>query len=438
MPLSRANVYDLAVPTEPATAVTPLFRHLPPPGVWTAPLVCAAVGVAVILPTAPDGALDGDLVLGFGGPGPALGLLVTGVGLAPLALLRRRPLPVLAVLLLCLPAIPAVLGERGVAVPQVLAVEAAVAHVAARRGRRTSAAAAVGTAAVLGVYAAMWPPAGDGDVVLVAELLLTATAVAWAAGDALRRRRVRDEERRARDTLQAVTAERLRIARELHDMVAHSVGIIAIQAGVGHRVLDTQPEEARNALKAIEATSREALAGMRRTVTALRAAEDPGLGLAEDPVRGPAWDPGRGRARDQGRGPAEDPVRAPAPGLADLDRLAATSADAGVRVDISRSGAPRQLPPDIDLSAYRIVQEAVTNVIRHAGTGACRVAVDRSDGELRLEITDDGRGGPPSGRGFGLTGMRERVALLNGELTVGPRPEGGFRVAARLPLPSEI
>ncbi|MGW0658702.1 sensor histidine kinase [Streptodolium elevatio] len=406
------------MPTEPET---PSARRLPPPGVWTAPLLCALVGAAVIVPTTPDGALDGDLVLGFAGPGPALVLLVTAVGLAPLTLLRRRPLPVLAALLVALMAIPAVIGERGVAVPQVLAVQAAVAHIAATRVRRTSVAAALGTAAVLGAYAAAWPPAGDPGVVLVAEILLAATAVAWAAGDALRRRRAADDERRVRDTLQAVTAERLRIARELHDMVAHSIGIIAIQAGVGHRVLDTQPEEARNALKAIEATSREALAGMRRTVTALRAAE------AE-----PGCDQG-----SAGRSRSEDPVRAPAPGLADLDRLAATSADAGVRVEISCGGVPRQLPPDIDLSAYRIVQEAVTNVIRHAGTDVCRVAVDRGDGELRLEITDDGRGGPPSGRGFGLTGMRERAALLHGELTAGPRPEGGFRVTARLPLPAE-
>ncbi|WP_436772369.1 sensor histidine kinase [Yinghuangia sp. YIM S09857] len=393
----------------------PVFRPvraLPPPTVWTAPAACAAVGAAVIVSTAPSRSLDGDLVLGFGAPGPAFALVVTVVALAPLALLPRRPLVALGLLLLALSAIPAVLGERGVAVPQVLAVGAAVAHLAATRPRRTSVAASVAAAAVLGAYAAMWPPEGDADVLFVAQLLVLTVLVAWLTGDALRRRRARDEEHRARRTRQAVTAERLRIARDLHDMVAHSIGIIAIQAGVGHRVLDTRPEEARSALKAIEATSREALAGMRRTVTALRAAD----------------------AADE----AEDSVRAPAPGLADLDRLAADSAEAGVRVHFARTGSPGQLPPDIDLSAYRIVQEAVTNVIRHAGTGECRVTVDRTDGELRLEITDDGRGGPAvPGRGFGLAGMRERVALLHGELVVGPRPEGGFRVAARLPLPEE-
>lgn len=401
MPLNWANVYDLAVPTEPAT---PSPRRLPPSGAWTAPLMCAVVGAAVIVPTAPEGAIDGDLVIGLGPQGMSLTFIVMAVGLVPLAFVRRRPLPVLFLLLLGLMAIPAALGERGVAVPQVLAVAITTAHVAATHARRISVPVAAVVAVVLGAYAAVWPPGGDADVVVVAELLLLATVCAWTAGDAIRRRRVHDEEQRARDTLQAVAAERLRIARELHDMVAHSIGIIAIQAGVGHRVLDTQPEEARKALQAIEATSREALAGMRRTVTALRGA---------------------------------DAEREPAPGLADLARLAATSAESGVRVDITHGGIPRQLPPDIDLSAFRIVQEAVTNVVRHADTDACRVRVDHRDGELLLEITDDGGGGPPSGRGFGLVGMRERVALLKGELTAGPRPEGGFRVAARLRLPPE-
>jgi signal transduction histidine kinase len=144
-------------------------------------------------------------------------------------------------------------------------------------------------------------------------------------------------------------AERLRIARELHDMVAHSIGIIAIQAGAGRRVFDARPAEARDALAAIEATSREALSGLRRMVTGLRRA-------------------------DPGPGPGQAPL-GPAPGLADLDRLAAMTLDAGVQVDVDWRGSQEPLPADIDLSAFRIIQEAVTNVVRHARTDQCRVSI---------------------------------------------------------------
>jgi len=126
----------------------------------------------------------------------------------------------------------------------------------------------------------------------------------------------------------------------------------------------------------------------------------------------------------------------PAPGLADLDALVARTRDAGVHVEVRRGGDPGPLPPDIDLSAFRLIQEAVTNVIRHAGSQRCRVVLDRTAEELTIEITDDGRGGTVAGPGHGITGMRERVALLDGEFAAGPRPGGGFRVAARLPLPA--
>jgi signal transduction histidine kinase len=219
---------------------------------------------------------------------------------------------------------------------------------------------------------------------------------------------------RAQEVAEAVTAERLWIARELHDMVAHRIGIIAIQAGVGSRVIQTQPAEAREALRAIEATSRETLSGLRRTLVALRQA-DP-----ESAASGQA-------------------SLAPSPRLADIERLAAATADAGVRVDVRFSGEQRPLPADIDLSAYRIVQEALTNVVRHAGTGHRRVTVDYGDEELSVEVVDDGRGAKNElAHGFGLVGMRERVGLLHGHLSAGPRPEGGFRVAAQLPLPKTI
>jgi len=127
----------------------------------------------------------------------------------------------------------------------------------------------------------------------------------------------------------------------------------------------------------------------------------------------------------------------PAPGLVSLERLAAMTLDAGVRVEVEWLGGREPLPADIDLSAFRIIQEAVTNVVRHAGTDRCLVWVDRQDGQLSIEVTDSGRGGSgAAGTGYGITGMRERAALLGGDFSAGPRPGGGFQVAARLPLPA--
>ncbi|GGP56005.1 hypothetical protein GCM10010278_36120 [Streptomyces melanogenes] len=291
-----------------------------------------------------------------------------------------------------------------------LAVDLVLGFIVATRTRRSSTVAAA-TSLVVQLLLVGGFAHGDGLAVNLLIALL-AMAAACTAGLLSRERREHAVQLRAQAVAEAVVAERLRIARELHDMVAHSIGIIAIQAGVGSRVIETQPEEAREALRAIESTSRETLSGLRRTLVALR---------RTDPD-----------AEVSGRAP-----HAPSPGLADLERLAATTADAGVRVDVSRGGQQRPLPADIDLSAYRIVQEALTNVVRHAGTGRCRVAIDYGDEELSVEIVDDGRGATEDGpaHGFGIVGMRERVALLHGRITAGPRAEGGFRVAARLPLP---
>jgi signal transduction histidine kinase len=282
-----------------------------------------------------------------------------------------------------------------------------VSLIAAGRPRRISVSAA-GAALVVQVGVAFLIPGGS-DAVGRAELTVLAIATAWMIGNSVRARRTYAEALRSQATAQAATAERLRIARELHDMVAHSIGVIAIQAGAGSRVIDSQPAEARKALDAIEATSRESLAGLRRTLGTLRRA---------DPESGP-----RAAPLD------------PAPGLADLDRLATTTLAAGIRVDLRWRGQRRPVPADIDLSAYRIVQEAVTNVIRHAGTRDCRVTVDYGDDELSIEVDDDGRGCAEPGAGYGIVGMRERVGLLHGRFSAGSRPEGGFRVTARLPLP---
>jgi signal transduction histidine kinase len=237
-------------------------------------------------------------------------------------------------------------------------------------------------------------------------LVLSLMAVAGLVGNSVRQARQYAQRLSARTAAAAVTGERLRISRELHDMVAHSIGIIALQAGAAARVIDTQPDGARQALIAVETTSRETLSGLRRLLGGLRDGE---LGAEPAPLQ-------------------------PAPGLADVGQLAAVTTAAGVRVDVHWHGERRPLPPDIDQSAYRIIQESVTNVVRHAGAPSCKVYITYLDGALSIEVTDRGWGGADDA-GFGLTGMRERVALLRGEFTAGPRPGGGFGVLARLPVP---
>ncbi|UWZ34122.1 sensor histidine kinase [Dactylosporangium roseum] len=249
---------------------------------------------------------------------------------------------------------------------------------------------------------------GAADPQVWALQYVLAMVAAWFVGNSVRQRRRFAEARQAETAHAAVQAERLRIARELHDMIAHSMGVIAMQAGMGRRVIDSRPEEARQALAVIEDTGRETLTALRRMLGTLRRAE---------PAAGPA--------------PLD-----PAPGLADLDRLAERSRDAGLRVEVRDGGGVGALPPDVDLSAYRVIQEAVTNVARHAGTDRCEVVVERHSGALVIEILDSGRGGAPTGRGYGIPGMRERVSLLGGDFAAGPRPDGGFRVAARIPLPA--
>jgi signal transduction histidine kinase len=246
--------------------------------------------------------------------------------------------------------------------------------------------------------------------VTIAVPLVMVMVIAWLIGNSIRQAHARAELVRAQAAVQTAMAERLRIARELHDIVAHSIGIIAIQAGSGRSVFDARPGEAREALATIEATSRETLSGLRRMMTGLRRA---------DPEPGP------------GQAPLD-----PAPGLAGIEPLAAMTLDAGVQVDVDWHGSREPLPADIDASAFRIIQEAVTNVVRHAGTGQCRVSIGRQDGQLSIEVTDSGRGGSVAGTGYGITGMRERATLLGGDFSAGPRPGGGFRVAARLPLPA--
>ncbi|WP_079039454.1 sensor histidine kinase [Streptomyces sp. Root431] len=348
-----------------------------------------------------------------------LALTTLGIGmLLPLA--RRRPEAALGLLLVGLFAAATTRPVPEATYLLALAADAGVGRLTARRPLKVAVPAALATLAVQ-IGAATYTTSGQNVFVTTIVALALALLTAGLLGHSVRERRTHAAELRARTAAEAVTAERLRIARELHDVIAHSIGVIAIQAGVGRRVIDTQPAEARNALATIETTSRETLAGLRRTLGALRA---------------PAKD-------TDGRGPGATPApRDPAPGLADLDRLVASTADAGVRVEVRRLGDPgRSLPPEVDLAAYRIVQESLTNVVRHASTPACRVTVERSEDTLLVEITDDGGparpSGPPAGAGYGIVGMRERAALLGGRFTAGPRPGGGFHVTAALPLPTD-
>ena len=231
---------------------------------------------------------------------------------------------------------------------------------------------------------------------------LALLAMAWTAGRAVHERRAYAARAAQRLATRAVAEERLRIARELHDVVAHSIGVIAVKAGVANHVLAVRPQEAGEALRVIETASRSALAEMRHLLGALRS------------------------------GPVDEPDLKPASGLADLPDLVARAEAAGVSVDARIHGVDG-LPEGIDRSAYRIAQEALTNVIKHAAPARCALVVEVEGGELRIDVTDDGRTTAPSPEGHGLIGMRERVALYGGTFSAGPLPGGGFAVRARIP-----
>jgi signal transduction histidine kinase len=411
-------------------------------------------------------------------------LLLVFAAVIAVAIRRRRPALMLGVLLAGSVVVTTLTGpENGGVVTYFLPVGYVLYLVAATYEHRQAAArvliavfATLATDTVL-LYLTGGGYLGHGGMVSVALCVI----IAWFTGYIVRQRRryalgLQDEA-----ASKAVAEERLRIARELHDVVAHSMSVIAVQAGYGQYVIDTQPADARNALGAIQATSREALDEMRRMLGALRQADEsdqrevaaragsgPAAGAeAGDPVRGLAGGPAGDAPGRVGAGAA--PL-SPAPGLADVDRLISRTASAGVRVDVTRCGQPRDLPASIDLSAYRIVQEALTNVVKHARTSSCRVLIGYAQDELILEVTDNGAGlramagaGMPGnslalvgggpvplaessrpgwsapdvgGSGHGIIGMRERVSLLGGEFSAGPLPGYGFQVSAHIPLPA--
>ena len=401
----------------PATPRLPLLKRIPP-GVWTALIWCAGLALTMLMRFRLPGQEEADayrtvLLSSAKWEGWALLTLGTVMTLGGGVLMRRRPLSALALLLSGSIAGTSALSVGAIPLLQFLAVDLALYFIAAARTRRTGIMAICMALCTLAGYLAVRLLNGWA-IGTTTELIVALTAViAWLIGDSMHQSRVHSEQVRAQAAAQAVTAERLRIARELHDMVAHTIGIVALQAGAARRVIDTRPELAREALGEVEIASRETLSGLRRMLGALRRAE-PGHAPEAAPL---------------------DP--APAPGLADIDRLAERTTAAGVRVDVRWQGEQRPLPPETGMSAYRIVQEAVTNVVRHAGTPSCQVTVDCRDEELAIEVVDSGNGpGRAADTGYGLLGMRERVGLLHGEFSAAPRPGGGFRVAARLPVPA--
>lgn len=319
----------------------------------------------------------------------------------PLATLVASSLPVVALL---------ALGEGTAVIGAALFLAAYT--VAARRSGRVTVLAAAYCALVL-IAVATVAPERFGWGVATTNLALFAGAFGLGRAAQSRARtvellaeRVADaEQARTAAAQAAVTAERLRIARELHDVVGHSLGVIALQAGVGARVVDTEPEAARGALQAIAERSRASLQEVRQILGALR-------------------------------DPAEDPEEVP--GLADLGSLVEESSAAGLQVEISTVGEAWPLPPALDLTAYRLLQEALTNALRHSRAGIAQVEIGYLAGVVRLTVTDAGPAvAGQAGSGHGQVGMRERVAAWGGALRCGPLPDGGYQVVAELPVGQE-
>ena len=431
-----------------------------------------------------------------GQPWFPLALLVAAGVFVPVALRRRAPMMAFGGLLV----LAVLLSGMAIAAAAVVFVAAAYAlyTVTLTSSRRTGV-AALGLVLALMVIITTTSRERPAFVLGGAYApVALANVLAWTVGYSVRQRRLYVVRLQEQAASSAVADERLRIARELHDVVAHSMSVIAVQAGDGQYVIDDSPEGAREALGAIQATSREALDEMRRMLGVLRAQDAaPAQGLTDQSVietgflidgvtaAATGLDDGVAAGCDR-RGPA--PL-APAPGLANLDRLIKRTCGAGVRVNLEVYGQARALPAGLDLSAYRIIQEALTNVVKHAGSGArCTVHLGYDEGVLAIRVTDDGGpsttlpgyGGPSAANrpaeaglvqvglaadsrfpaavganltagqgalggwrmpaepsfstGHGIIGMRERAHLCGGDLIARPLREGGFQVTASLPL----
>jgi signal transduction histidine kinase len=361
-------------------------------------LAAAVTGVDVALALAPPhwhGAAVSRL-------GP-LGITLLVIGGGALAARRRYPVAVLGVVLAATLGAGA-LGAHGAWLALIVAFFTAV-----LRGRRAAAIASL----VAGYVASVWNASAVFALLLLAWMV-TLLSVAELSR-ALSSRAAADRHGRAEATARLASEERLAIARDLHDVVAHSISVINVQANTALHLMDRQPERAREALTAIREVSGQALSEFAAVLGALR--DVSGSAAATDATRAPL---------------------APVPGVARVGELAARARSAGFTVSVAASGPVRQLPAGVDAAAYRIVQEALTNTVRHSAGRSASVLLRYGDGDLGIEVDDDGAGaaGWPAraGRtGSGLAGMAERARALGGTLNAGPRPGGGFRVLARLP-----
>jgi signal transduction histidine kinase len=336
----------------------------------------------------------------------AIGITLSVVACLPLLVRRRYPLPVLAVTTAVL-----IVQVAAIGLFAPLPTGIALFTVADQLERRDS--YLVGVVTLIAITSALWANAGLTHVLKIVGPLL-GFAVAWLIGDSLgtRRRYVAALEERAErlereheaEAARAVAEEQARIARELHDVIAHTLSVIVVQAAAARDVFATRPERAREALAAIERSGRGALEELRRLVGSVR---------------------------------GEQVDFTPPPRLADLDRLLEELRESGLPVRVTIEGHPAALPQAVDLSAYRVVQEALTNTLKHAQATQAEVALRWQRDMLELEIRDDGIGtDSTNGAGHGIVGMQERLALLGGTLAAGPATGGGFTVLARFPLRS--
>jgi len=333
--------------------------------------------------------------------GPVLAYVLAALTAAPVALRQVAPVLTVVVIVVALTVHTALHykefpnGGVGVLI--------GLFSVATLRPRRVAAAVAAGMTVLMAVtYGSLpgpflWPDLVQDTMVI---------ACVWVLGESTRRWGERNR-RLAEDAARAAGNERVRIARELHDVVAHHMSVISLQAGVAGYVLDTDLPTARSAITAVGDSTREALVEMRRLLDVLRI------------------------------DPSGEPDVAPQPGLALLDELVDRIRGAGLPVEVVVTGEPRALPSGTDLCAYRILQESLTNTLKHAGPASARVEVGYGERTLTLRVSDDGLTGQApvvvSGS-HGIRGMRERAELYGGVLTAGPAEEGGFRVVARLPM----
>jgi signal transduction histidine kinase len=342
-------------------------------------------------------------------PLDALGYLLLFAGPALLLLRRRRPVPVAAAtgaVTLLYVALGYPWGPVFVSLVVAFFSAVAAGH---RKAVLVIAALAFAGHVLVGEWLYRWLPPDDDHRMPWTGL---SGSAAWllavlAAAELFRVRReqiARDRRERAQAERRRADGERMRIARELHDVLAHSISLINVQAGVALALIDERPEQARTALTTIKAASREALGEVRQVLSTLRA-------------------------------PGEAP-RSPAPGLDRLPELVEQADAAGLTAQVAEEGVRAPLPPGADLAAFRIVQEALTNIVRHSGARTARVRLAYRPGRLEVTVDDDGPAvaGGESGGGNGLAGMRERAVALGGTVETGPRPDGGFRVRARLPL----